>query len=111
MRNQNGAGFSRQYQDQQDPEGRGHWFKLRDQDIKNPDGKYCMLQKLWQDAIKNPGVMQEVIWTQGVGPGSKHREFAMYDPEKRMMLANESACPNRSGHHLYQTCWCCGQYG
>lgn len=104
-----GAGYSTQYNEQQDPQGRGHWYKLRDKDIENPDGS--SLRQLWKEAIKNPGKKQEATWVKGVGPGSIHLEIALYDPEKRMMLAKEGYCPNEHGHHLYQTCWCCGQYG
>lgn len=100
-----------QWLDQEDSEGRGHWYKLRNKDIEEPDYRYNGLPTLWKEAIKNPGVRQEVTWTQGTGPGSICTRFALYDPEKRMMLAGHYDCPNMYGHHLYETCWCCGQYG
>ena len=103
-----GAGRSDRFDAQSAPDG--HWFRLRETWINNPDSPYFDLPQLWRDAIKNPGVRQTVEWEQGFGLGSKCSRFAVYDPQKRMILSDD-ACPRAYNHHLFDTCWMCGQYG
>ena len=105
-----GAGSSETWDAQEGPVDGTHWYKLRDSWISDPDSRYSM-PVLWQEAIKDPGKEKDAYWKQGTGPGSDCYAFAQYDPDRRQMLSGLYDCPARTDHHLYQTCWCCGQYG
>lgn len=103
-----GAGWSETYERQQDPDGRGHWFNLKPAWL---EGEYMKdnLSVLWARALQSPLVRVEQVYERGTP--REHTAFAVYDPERKQILAPETDCPLRVDHHLYQTCECCGQYG
>ena len=95
----------------------GQWYYVSDYWLEEPKpypngiSGYDPVPFLWREAIRKPMTMIEKPIHYGSGTGSLHIHFAYYNPERKQIFANEQECPNKSGHHLYQTCGTCRQYG
>jgi hypothetical protein len=109
-----GAGHTQSWVDQAGPNGDTHWYNITRNErygVEVGETSFLSLSSLWVKAIQYPGKSFTVRWKQGTGPGSDCFSFAFYDHERKQVLAGLYDCPHAYGHHLYQTCKCCGQYG
>jgi hypothetical protein len=66
---------------------------------------YSNLSKLFQDAVRNPGVTQYNYFEEN---GYEYEERATYDKATNTVMANTAGCPYRHHHHVGSTCKCCG---
>ena len=92
-----GAGESKSYNELQGPAPGLHWYRLTEQELR---GQTNFLPYLWVEAIQNPGCSITNV-----------NGFLYFDRDRLQVLAPELQCPSAAHHHLYQTCWRCGQYG
>ncbi len=79
-------------------------FKLNDKSVKDMLAKYSMIPSRWKEAIQNPGETLRMYHEEN---GYEYEHRVRYDPETNSIWSTDY-CPFAFGHHLGQTCSCCG---